>query len=45
VFDEGFGTASQADIAQVDHGRILGFLRGGGTLFRQVVVHPVCCVP
>jgi hypothetical protein len=39
------GAASQADIAQVDHGRILGVLRVRGTLFQQVVAHPVCCVP
>ena len=45
VFDEGFGAASQADIAQVDHRRILGVLRACGTLFQQVVVHPVCFLP
>jgi hypothetical protein len=45
VFDQGFGAASQADIAQVDHRRILGVLRVRGTLFQQVVAHPVCCVP
>ena len=45
VFDEGFGTASQADVAQVDHGPILGVPWVRGSLFQQVVVHPVCCIP